>query len=193
MKTEHKRKMKTTKKREMMFGICIGLLLFFMSFASAFSVAMPYMENKQLYLYPGDIRDLEFVLQNSGGTENINAKATVIEGSRIIAITDLSDVYVVIPGQHTPVNFRVTIPDNAQIGNTYHIKLGFAAEAGAGSFAFGSEIEQNFDVIIGERATQIIEEEEEEGVLLQSFLLYGIIILVLMIIIIIFFIIKRRK
>ena len=196
MKTEHKRKMKTTnKKRSVGLGIFgIGFILFFIAFVSAFSVGMPYMENKQLYLFPGEIRDLEFVLQNSGGTEDINARATIIEGSEIIEITDTSNVYVVIPGKQTKVNFRVTIPEDAQIGDSYHIKLGFAAEAGAGSFAFGSEIEQNFDVIIGEKAVPVVEqEEEEEGILLKSLWVYGIIILVLIAIIIIFFVIRRKN
>jgi hypothetical protein len=198
MKTKHKRKMKkTNKKREMMFGICIVLVLSFMSFISAFSVAMPYMENKQLYLYPGSTTDLQFILHDSGGTENINARVTIIEGSEIIEIIDSSNIYVVIPGpgKHTPVNFRITIPENARIGDSYHIKLGFAAEAGAGSFAFGSEIEQNFDVIIGEKAVEpaVIKEEEEGEILLKSFLFYGIIIFIFIIILIIFFVIRGRK
>jgi hypothetical protein len=190
--------MKTTnKKRGVGLGIfSIGFILFFIAFVSAFSVGMPYMENKQLYLSPGAITDIEFVLQNSGGTENINARATIIEGSEIIEITDTSNIYVVIPGQQTKVNFKITIPEDAQIGDSYHIKLGFAAEAGAGSFAFGSEIEQNFDVFIGERAVDIAGEavgEEEEETQLKSLLVYGIIILVLIAIIIIFFVIKRKN
>jgi len=183
-----------TRKRGVMFVVFLIGILFSVTFISAFSVGMPYMENKQLYLSAGDTRGLEFVLQNSGGTVNSNAKARIIEGSEIIEITDLSDVYVVVPGEQTKVNFRITIPEDAQIGDSYHIKLDFSSEAGAGGFAFGSAIEQNFDVIIGERLAPAVQEEgAEKETSLKSFLPYGVLIIVLMVVLIVFFAIRKRK
>ena len=147
----------------MKIGIFVGIFLLLMSPVFAFGVSMPYMENKEAYVFPGDVKDLKFSLQVEQGTEgSINIKAEIIEGSEIIEMTDSSSIYVVTFGQHTPVNFRLTIPENAQIGDSYPVKLGFSAEAGAGSFAFGSVIEQNFDVIIGEKPVPVILEEEPE-------------------------------
>lgn len=183
---------KRAKKREMIFGVFI-VGIFLISFVSAFSVSMPYMEDKKMHILPGEIRDLEFVLQNGGATDNVNAGVRIIEGSQIIKVTGTEDSYLVIPGKQTPVNLRVEIPGDAQIGDSYHVKLAFSTiESNTGSFAFGSEIEQNFDVIIGEKAVRVIEPEEEE-VSLKGFLSYGILIIVLIVVLIVFFVIRKRK
>lgn len=179
-------------KINMRIGIFAGIFLLLMSPVFAFGVSMPYMENKELYLFPGEVRNLEFILQVEQGTSETNAKAVIVEGAEIIKLTDSSDIYHVVPMEFTPVNFKITIPENAQIGDSYHVKLEFSTEAGPGSFAFGSAIEQNFDVIIGEKPA-LLPEEEKEVTLLMNFLIYGIITLILVIVIIIFFRIRRKS
>ncbi|MFH1787276.1 MAG: hypothetical protein ABH811_00570 [archaeon] len=177
-------------KGKFVFGIFLILFLFSIVFVSAFSVGMPYMEDKKLYLSPGDITDLEFVLQNSGGIENINAIVRIVEGSEIIERIDTNEIYVVVPGEQTKVNFRITIPRDALFGSNYNIKLDFSSGVGGGSFAFGSAIEQNFEVILGEKVMPQSEEEEETSP--SNLFLYGGIAFVL-IGLVVFFVIRNRK
>ena len=164
------------------------VMLFFISFGSAFSVSAPYMENKELILPLGEnLKTLEFVLQNSGGIENINIRVRILQGSEIASITDLSNIYTVVPGDKVPVNIEIKIPEEAQVGDSYHIKLGFSTETGeqTGVFGFGVEIEQNFDVITGE-AIQTPGEEVSSWV-------YYLIVGIIAIGIIIAIVLKRKK
>lgn len=185
--------MKINNKINIKIGIFVGIFLLLVSPVFAFGVGMPYMENKEAYVFPGQVTDLKFTLQVEEGTEgSVNIKAEIIEGSEIIEMTDSSNIYAVAFGQHTPVNFRMTIPNSAQIGDSYHVKLGFSAEAGPGSFAFGSVIEQNFDVIVGEKPAPVVSEEteEEEGNLT---LLWVLIIAIIIIAIIIIGVAAKKK
>ena len=161
-------------------------MLFFISFGSAFSVSAPYMENKELILPLGEeTKTLEFVLQNSGGTENINVRARILEGSEIINITDASNIYTVIPGDKVPVHLKIIIPKEAQIGDLYQVRIGLSTEtkSKSGTFGFGTEIEQRFNVTIGEKI-------QAEGKETNKSLLYIILGLIL---VISFFIIKKRR
>jgi len=167
----------------------IMTLIFFISFTSAFSVSAPYMENKELVLPLGEnIKSLEFVLQNSGAPENINVRARILEGSEIINITDASNIYTVIPGDKVPVHFEINVPEESQIGDAYLIRLGFSTEkeSQSGAFGFGTEIEQKFNVTIGEKIQPPAGETSNNS-------LYIILGLVLAIILIIFFIKKKIK
>lgn len=141
-----------TKKISIGMGILVGIILF-TSCVFAFGVSMPYMENKELYLLPGEAIDLEFVLQGGRTTEELTIKASVLEGLAIMQITDPQDIYSIPVGERAKVNTQVNIPSNAKIGDTYPVKLFFStiATTGAGTFGIGSAIEQNFDVIIGEK------------------------------------------
>jgi len=140
-------------KNKIITGIIVMLFFISIGFGSAFSVSAPYMENKELILPLGEnLKTLEFVLQNSGGTENINIRVRILEGSEIANIIDSSNIYTVVPGDKVPVHIEIKIPEETQIGDSYHVKLGFSTETGeqGGIFGFGVEIEQNFDVITGE-------------------------------------------
>ncbi len=173
-------------KNKIITGIIV--ILFFISFGSAFSISAPYMENKELILPLGEnLKTLEFVLQNSGATENVNIRVRIIQGSEIASITDLSNIYTVVPGDKVPVNMEIKIPEESQVGDSYHIKLGFSTETGeqGGIFGFGVEIEQNFDVITGE----VIQTPGEGTSSWVYYLIAGIIALAIIITIIL----KKKK
>lgn len=168
--------MKTNKNK--IIGMGIIAVLFLISFASAFSVSAPYMENKTLIIPLGqEIRNLEFVLQNSGGTKNIDIQVRITEGVEIVNITDSSDIYTVVPGSKVPVHIEIKIPEDAKKGDIYPIKLGFrTVTEQVGGFGFGTEIGKNFDVVIGEKITG-------EGISNQwLYIIAGIIILLVLII-----------
>ena len=86
------------KNKNKIFEVGMIAILLFISFTSAFSVSAPYMENKELIIPIGEeTKNLEFVLQNGGGTESINIRARIIEGTEIAEITTailLDDEYI---------------------------------------------------------------------------------------------------
>lgn len=161
------------------------------SCVSAFSVSSPYMENKTLNLFPDSgTTDLEFVLQNGGGaTENISVKVSILEGSEIISITNEDDVYAVVPGDKVPVNFKITLPEEVMIGNTYNIRLEFKTVSIGqnGEFGFGTGQEQNFKVAVVE---EVVPEKEIELTRILSYLIVGILLVLL---IIVMFLSKKKK
>lgn len=159
-------------------------LIFFISFASAFSVSTPYMENKELGLFPGESKDLTFTLQNSAATENINIRVQILEGNNLATITDQSNVYEIVPGEKVPVHVEINIPEDFEIGGRHPIKVEFSTqtEEEGGVFGFGTGIEQNFDIVIGE--------EIKEKLKIDSGLIASIIILLAILFI---FLSKRKK
>jgi len=173
----------------------LALLLTFVigiSFTSAFSVSAPYMENKELLLYPDSGEtDLQFVLQNGGGaTDDVIVRATILSGSEIIRIADENQTYLVSPGDKVPINFKVTVPEGSQINNTFPVVISFATVtvSGSGEFGFGTGQEQRFTVkLIGRPVT-------EEEMNLQEIALYIFLgILALIAIMLIIYARKRVK
>ena len=138
----------------------VAILIFSISFVSAFAVSAPYMENKELYLTLGsEPTDLQFVLQNGGGaTESVKIKTTIIAGEEIISITDEEQIYLVNPGEKVPVHLRITIPESAKAGDSYAVILSFSTVTvtNTGEFGFGTGQEQRF-------TAKIISEPQPEG------------------------------
>jgi len=165
------------------------LIILGISFVSAFSVSSPYMENKELNIFPDSkITDLEFVLQNGGGaTENVSVRVTIIEGSEIISITDEENIYLVSPGDKVPVNLRITLPEGVRVGNSYNIKLEFSTVSSgqSGEFGFGTGQEQIFKVVIIKEAAS-----ESNFNSIYFFLIIGILLILLIIILLL---IKRKN
>ncbi len=132
----------------------------------AFSVSRPHMEkdsegNPYILLSPGETTGMTFVLQNGGGaTSALTVRADLIEGSEVIEITDSENIYNIPAGERVDVNALISIPENAQIGDSYNIAVGFATLGGgaAGSFTFQSAIQQKFKIIVGE----VVEEAPPE-------------------------------
>lgn len=164
------------------------LIIFGISFISAFAVSAPYMPDKQLILPQNSgATDLQFILQNGGGaTDNITVKVNILNGSDIATLTDASDIYTVVPGAQIPVNIRINIPSNATVGSTYNVRLEFitASSGTSGQFGFGTGQEQAFTVLVGEK---IIPEKQSSGSLL--YIILGILVLLVIIAIVLI----RRK
>lgn len=177
-------------KNKISLALILTLLLT-LSFASAFSVSAPYMENKELLLYPGSgSTDLQFVLQNGGGaTEDLMVKATILSGADIIKIVDEKETYLVSPGDKIPVNLRVTVPEEAVINNTFPVVISFASVTvtESGEFGFGTGQEQRFTVKLIENPT--VEKEQSS---LQKIALYLVLAILLLIVIVLVISTRRR-
>ncbi len=179
--------------------IILVVLILLTSSVIAFSVSAPYLENKQLKLYPGAEANLKFDLQNSGATTDTITKVEIVEGAEITELADGKDTYTISPGGLTTVNIKITIPNDMDLGQTRHIKLSFTAkDEEAGGFSIGSSIGQEFDVVIGEiPPTPAPAEEAEKAEISQkeisntkliNYLIAGLIILI-----IIYYVILRIK
>ena len=172
-----------SKKLGIRFLVGIMVIVFLVNFISAFSVSAPYMENKQLRLDPGESRSLEFVLQNAFGSSTIDTKVIIDKGSEIISLADESDVYPVPADEQVKVNTLVNVPEDAKKGSVYPISITFNTIADKQGFAFGSSIEQNFEVIVGR-------EEVQKS---SSLIFYFVALIALVIAIVAYFQIKKRR
>jgi len=201
----------------MEIGILLGVLVVLGILLSgsvlAFAISREHMEknengNPQLFLSPGDSKGMTFVAQNGGGaTSDITITASVVEGSEIIEIIDSSNIYTVPAGGRVDINTLISIPGNARIGDSYTVALTFSTVSVGigGGFAFGSGIQQKFNVVIGEEPAVV---EEPEGVLQvvpeeeaptpsipipKTNLVIIVIVVLIILIVIIYLIIRKRK
>lgn len=107
---------------------------------------------RPLYLKAGQKTTIYMELQNMVGEQNLTFQASIINGSSLARITDLSDIYSVPFGKKdVKVNMQVTAPEDAKLGQRYNIGLAFTTvdtQQGSGQFIFGSAFDKYFDVVI---------------------------------------------
>jgi hypothetical protein len=182
------------KKYNLIIIVGILLVLSLVSFTSAISVSKPYMENNQLNLSIGEIKNLEFVLQNGGGaTEPINVKVKVTQGSELIRITDESDVYLVSPGALVPVHFQIIIPEEAEFGENHPILIEFLeANLNQDTLSIGTGIDQSFNIFLAKTPAEIAKDEKDKK-LKNNLILVIACVLVLIVLILIILKVKKKK
>jgi predicted nucleic acid-binding Zn ribbon protein len=169
-----------------MFLLVIALV----SFASAISVSRDYLENNQMNMTLGQTKNIDFVLQNGGATDPTNIKVTILEGSEILSLLDENNIYLVNPGDKIPVHFQVSIPEDAEWGSEYPVKVEFTeVSLNENTLSIGTGIEQNFKIKV-EKTQEILEKEKQRK---NNLLLLGIGILIILILIIIVVVVKKRK
>ena len=189
------------KKIKTIAWIFIGVLIILSVSISAFSISSPYMENKQLKVYPGEIRELEFVLQNGGATEETSVRVRILEGSEIAELTsqgieaDLGKIYIIPVDEKLKIDVKISVPEDAEIGESYHIRLGVstAATTKKGEFGFGMEIENIFDIVVGEMVQTSPPETTSAETIKNNWIPYLSIAIIILVIILIIFFIKRKK
>ena len=166
----------------------MGIFILLTSNILAFAVSSTYYENYPMYLPAGETQDVQMTLQNLASTEDVNVRASIIEGDGIIEITDSSNEYLIPAGEKTLVNLKVTIPNNAKLQDVYDIKIQFTSiiisESGTAGLASG--IDKEFNVIVGAGA---VEKKIKFFVFKKILIGIGIIL----VIILIFWRFKRRK
>ena len=176
--------------KKLVFGIGILSVILLLSYVSAFAVSSTYWSGNPLKISPGESTEITITLQNMAGSENITVRVSISEGSEIAEIINLSDKYSIPLGEMKSIPIKITIPEDAKIGNSYNVKLSVTTiEAAApGAFAFGSSIEQNIPVqiISNEKPTTV--EKKETPTPWIVYLLVGIIILIIIILLL-----RRRR
>ncbi len=129
----------------------LGIIILLSINVYAFGVSTSYWPENPLVLEPGESRDVYFTLQNgAGATEDVIAKVELINGKDITQLLDKDDSYLVPAGGSVRVNLRVTIPDNAKVGDTYTVGISATSTPSKvrGPVLFGSGVDATFPILI---------------------------------------------
>jgi len=142
------------KFNKLLISIIILIILFsFNTFA--FAVTSYYWDKKPLFLDPGESIEIEaFGIQNMAGNEDMTMEVKQISGYDIAEILDESPIYDVPLGtKNNYVNMRITIPEDAQIGEEYNIGASFkkVQTAKGGNIQLRAGMTNNIVVIVGQR------------------------------------------
>ncbi|MBI2663396.1 hypothetical protein HYX15_02580 [Candidatus Woesearchaeota archaeon] len=100
------------------------LVMVLLSFnVSAFGVVTSYWDTKPLILEPGESRNVYITLQNgAGATEEVTAKVELQgNGASLAQILDEDKLFLVPAGREVNVDIKVSIPNDAEIGEKYII------------------------------------------------------------------------
>jgi hypothetical protein len=183
--------MKNNLTKKFVMTLILGVLLLLP--ISAIAVSIPNMEEVDgVYTYEAyqnNVEDFKVVLQT--GTENpVNIKVEILEGSEVIELMEENTVFLVSPGEKIPVQFRIVSPPGSNVGDVFSVRLRFSSsDVGEGALAFGTSVEQRFNVLLVEMPLQAsLPEEQKPG---RAALIIAIAIIVVLILLII--VLKVRK
>jgi len=186
-------------KNKISLGIGILLLAVMLSsFVSAFAVSSVYYDENPLKMHAGQTREITFLVQNRG--EDVNLVVTLEKGSEIMEMINVEpeEIYFIPLGENKEVTARVTVSEDASIGETYPIQVQFLGkEDPAGGFGFQSSITKKFNVEVVEKIVPVPEEPEladvAPGIPGYIYILAIVVIVIIVIIVIIIFIKKKKK
>jgi hypothetical protein len=151
------------------------------SVVSAFDVTQFYFDTRPLELSPGESRETSLILRNFDEPEGVSdfVEASFVDDVGIASFVD-SDLTYEVPfgGEHVNVPLMISIPEDAEIGETLEIKVLFSDVSSSG----GGEGNVNFVVnLVGEVIVEIVEdvplqpEEVSDESDLGSVLFWGVV------------------
>ena len=125
----------------------LGMML--ISLTSAFGITSFYWEEKQLEMYAGETKNVELLLQNMVGGEDITLEAIIVKGKDIAKIEN-NEYLVPFGEKELPVNIEITAPKNAKIGDNYEIRISFTEQVsqGADMLQMTGSIEKSFFITV---------------------------------------------
>ena len=165
--------MEMTKSRiGISFGTVMSVLILLvitlalsLSLITAAGVGRPYWNSNPLKLAPGESKIVELTLQNTGPGD-MTFKATIT--GYVAILDDKNDEYFVASGEiDKPVNIKVEVPKDAEIGTIYRITSSFqqisSGEGGmvrmAGAFTVNFPVE-----VVGEEDSDIYAPSEKKPI-----------------------------
>ncbi len=131
----------------------LAAILFSISIAAAYGVTAPYWKENPLKMKAGETRDIQLLLQNMVGNEDITLRASILEGKEIATLIDKNLDYKVPFGERElKVNLKITTPPDAQLNQEYIIHLFFkqVSENEGGMLELATGVEKIIPVIIEE-------------------------------------------
>ena len=144
--------MKINKKIYLMLAFLFAAILIAGN-VLAFAVSSVYWEENPLKINPGESEQAYIVLQNMAGSETVNAKVNILQGSDIVTMDEPNKVYEVAVGQRIEVPFTVTVPVDSEIGGNYNIifDVSTVSSSEEGPMSFGSGMQKLLPVLITEK------------------------------------------
>ncbi len=175
--------------KKIIIGLCMVFLL--VGFVSAFAVSSTYWKENPLPISPGETKEIFVTLQNLGGDSNMTVKGISSDSDAeiIIEFIGSSDIYEIPIGTKTQVDFSVTVPEDAVIGETYFAIVSFntITDSESGGFGFGSSIERKIPLLI------TAEVKESAKISFSYWWIYLIVVVVLIIVVVLLIKKKRNK
>ena len=160
-------------------------------------VNSPYWETNPLKMYPGQVKEITFSLVSKTTDPTTNAFVTLKESAGIAKIISGSE-YTVPPGTEdgiVKVILKVSLPEDATIGDTHDIKFSVRSapgdEEGAVQFAVGYNINFPVEVVSESEAPEepkIPEKVEKSKIGITTW-----IILIVVFILIMYLFLRRKR
>ena len=139
----------------------LRVYIFFLSFflvsinlVYAFGMASSYLEDKTMYLAPGEIREYKVELQNNDPVE----QKVKFELESDIATIKNEQEYYIVGGDKIKhaVILEIEVPKNVQIGKEYIVKYGAVPTSDAGTpISLNIKFSNEFTVIVREKELEI--------------------------------------
>ncbi len=181
--------------------IILMIAMFFLVSTSsvlAFAISAPYSKNTPLKMYPGETKDVSFVMQNLQGNADENVVVSLLEGKEIADITSGNNYLVRLGTSDTQVKLRINVPSDVA-GKTYNVKFSVQSSPGGkeGNIQLGVGYNVDFPVIVMEKSAapaptpQEIEQPQENSTW-AVWVIAIIIAIVIIIILVIWFWRKER-
>ncbi len=177
----------------------------------AYGISMPYWKDNPLKMYPGQIKEVALNLQNCPSKseekcqqEDVDIIVSLEEGKEIAELTSGTSYTIPFGTADTYIILKVIIPENAEIGSTYNIKLFIMSvpKKTISNIQLGIGYNKEFPVkIVEESEAQTEEDVEKETEItlidkeeknVNTALLIGIFILLIMAVAIAYWMFKRK-
>lgn len=190
---------KMKNKKTGIFAFAIFLVILMASSIMAFAVAIPYWDSPEWYplkLAPGESKIIQLTLQNTG-EEDMTVRATLTSGSEIATLIDDNLDYFVASGDvNVPVNIKVEIPADLEVGSanrTISVSFGQIASGERGMVALAAGIATSFPVEIVGYEESLLRQEEAAPQPTKPIPVIWIILIVVLIAGLILFGVRRKK
>ncbi|MGY4884632.1 MAG: hypothetical protein ACP5NZ_03595 [Nanobdellota archaeon] len=163
--------MTTNKKIYLSLAFLLAGVLM-LSNVFAFAVSSMYWEENPLTINPGQTQEGFIVLQNMAGTETVNAKVNILQGSEIATMNEPGKIYEIPVGQKVEVYFTVNVPEDSEIGGNYNLifDVSTVSSSEEGPMSFGSGMQKLLPVLV-------TQEPKEKVSPLVYYIVAGIILL----------------
>jgi hypothetical protein len=133
----------------------------------AFGVSSPYYKNHPLEMYPGEVREIPFNLQNCPALletcDPVDVTVTVefIKGSEVAEIISGLSYLVPYGTASTNLMLRVSVPADANIGDSYDVEFSLSsppAEVEGGNVQLGVKYGVGFPLEVVEKVEEVPDE-----------------------------------
>lgn len=154
------------------------------SMVFAFGVSSPYWKDNSLEMYPGQSKTVTLNLQNlADGAGDVVAELELVESSGISSL--VRERYDVDAGEQVDAGLRVSVPSDAEVGDSYNIEVSVKTLTSGESpgVAFGTGMTTAFQVNVVEKPEMPI----------STTTIAIIIIAIVAVLVIIWYLLRRRK